>query len=396
MSRSAPRWLALAMCTLCATVSGCSDTSPDTAADTSGQSSVAAAGPAGSAQVRPLAVSVAKPVERSVDDVFLVRDATLVASGISQIAARAEGFVQRLVVQEGDYVKAGDVLAELDDTDARLRLAELDAARKRAEATLDEAERSSERASKLHDQNIISEDALDDAKAGHARARAEAEEAQARVARAREDLTHARIVAPTDGAVTRLFAEAGEYLSRGAQVLELKRIDMIMAICTVSEADLGQVREGSSVQVELTAFPTKPRSGLVWKIVPDAVVESRSFPVEVLLENLDHELKPGMSARVSFARRIEAGIMVPKDSVLGAGADAHVFVVVKGVAERRDIQLGPEVGSEWHVRSGLALGDTIVVAGNETLAAGQPVMVVDLPPPGAPSLASEDPKSVGL
>jgi membrane fusion protein (multidrug efflux system) len=331
-----------------------------------------------------------------VDDVFLVRDATLMATANAEVAARTEGFVQRLLVQEGDYVKAGDVLAELDDTDARLRLDELVAAHKRADATRNEAQRSAERASKLFDQNIISEDALDDAKAALARARAEAEEAQARAARVREELSHVRIVAPTDGAVTRLLAEAGEYLQRGAPVLELKRIDMIMAVCTVAEADLAQVREGASVQVEFTAFPKEPRSGLVWKIVPDAVVESRSFPVEVLLENLDHRLKPGMSARVSFVQHIDAGIMVPKDSVLAAEDDPHVFVIVKGVAERRDVVLGPEVGDEWHVRSGLALGDTVVVAGNETLAAGQPVLVVDLPPPSAPSLAADEPKSVGL
>jgi hypothetical protein len=82
--------------------------------------------------------------------------------------------------------------------------------------------------------------------------------------------------------------------------------------------------------------------------------------------------------------------------VLAAEDDPHVFVVVKGIAERRDVVLGPEVGSEWHVRSGLALGDSIVVAGNETLAAGQQVLVVDLPPPSAPSLAADEPKSVGL
>jgi len=346
--------------------------------------------------MRPLAVSVATPVERSVDNVFLVRDATLMATASSQISARTEGFVQRLRVQEGDYVKAGDVLAELDDTEARLRRDELEAARKSAQATLAEAKALAMRAAKIFDQRIIWVDAIDDGMAGLARARAEADEARARAARASEDLTHVRIVAPIAGAITRLFTETGEFLARGGPVLELKRIDMIMAVCTVSEADVAQVHEGASVHVAVTAYPSEPRNGLVWKIVPDAVVESRSFPVEVLLENQDHRLKPGMSARVSFVRHIESGIMIPKDSVIAPPPDPLVFVVVKGRAERREVELGPEVGDEWHVRSGVALGETVVVAGNETLAAGQPVLVVDLPPPGPPSLASDEPKSVGL
>ena len=192
------------------------------------------------------------------------------------------------------------------------------------------------------------------------------------------------------GVVTQLYTEGGEYLKRGDKVLELKRIDSLVALCTISERYLGHVSEGSSVHVAVTAFPERSLQGLVWKIVGDALLESRSFPVKVLLSNQDLTLKPGMSARVSFVRRVDDGLLVPKDAIIEEDDEHFVFLVTDGQAERRSVELGTAVGDRWHVRAGVSAEDDVVVAGNEDLNAGDAVLLVDLPAPGPPTLPKAD------
>ena len=159
-------------------------------------------------------------------------------------------------------------------------------------------------------------------------AKAQVEHDEVRVSRARQALEELAILAPNDGIITAQLTERGEYLQRGDGVFELKEIGTIVAVCTVSERHIGQVNEGGSVYVHVTAYPNRVFLGLIWKIVPDVLVNSRSFPIQILLPNPDLSLKPGMSARVSFVRRIEQALLVPKDAVLHEGNERFVLVEI--------------------------------------------------------------------
>ena len=216
-------------------------------------------------------------------------------------------------------------------------------------------------------------------------ARARVEEARARVHTAEQDLAELRIVTPIPGVVTALSTDEGEYVTRGAVVAHVKRFDTIVAVCTVSERFLGEVHEGGPAVVEVSAFPGRTYPGLIWKVVGDAALESRSFPVKVLIPNLDLELKPGMSARISFRRQVDQAVLVPKDAVLDPAERPHVFVVRDGKAERRDLELGAAFGNRFHARSGLEPDDLVVVTGNEDLHEGGLVKVVELPASGSGS-----------
>jgi RND family efflux transporter MFP subunit len=335
---------------------------------------------------RTTPVVVVRPEERSVEDAFLDREATLYPISVARISTRQEGFVRRRLVGEGDLLHEGDPIAELDDTDPRLRLTELRASLQRAEATRAEQQRAWKRVERLFAEQVVSEGERDDRLAALDRARAEVAEARARVERAEQTLKELRILAPMDAMVSRRFIEEGEYIERGDPVVELKRIDTIIAICTISERHLHDVQQGAPAVVHVTAFPERTFEGVIWKIIPDAQLESRSFPVWVRLPNPDFTLKPGMSARVSFVRSLEGVVLVPKDAVLEDADGSFVFVVREDRAERRDIELGPAVESAWSVRSGLSADDLVVVTGNEDLAPGGAVQIVELPPPGRPTL----------
>ncbi|MCZ6821711.1 MAG: efflux RND transporter periplasmic adaptor subunit [Deltaproteobacteria bacterium] len=360
--------LALGLCT------GCSPDTPEVSA-----------GPNGGPD-RPTPVVVARPEERSLDHAFLEREATLNPIAYARISTRREGFVRRRLVEEGDIVHEGDPLAELDPTDRELRLAELRASLKRAEATRVEQARARNRAEKLFARHVASESELEDQRSSLDRARAEVEEVRARVKQAEQALAELHILAPMDAVVSGRFIEEGEYLERGDPVAELKRIDSIIAICTISERDLTAVQEGAPARVHVTAFPDRSFEGLVWRIIPNASVESRSFPVWVLLPNPEFLLKPGMSARVTFVRRLERALLIPKDAVLEDETGAYVFVIADDRAERRSVELGPAIADSWSVRSGLSTRDLVVVAGNEDLESGEATQIVELPPPGPPTL----------
>ncbi|MFQ5697501.1 MAG: efflux RND transporter periplasmic adaptor subunit [Myxococcota bacterium] len=335
---------------------------------------------------RPIPVTQA-PVElRSLEEEFLAREATIFPAANPRIATRQDGFVTRYAVEVGDVLHLGDLIAELDPTDLELRLAELRAQLATARATLSEQERSWSRAQELFSRHVISQGERDDRASALDRARAAVDEAKARVGRARQDLRELRITAPIPGVVTEQQSFSGEYLERGDPVATMKRIDIVFALCTVGERWLRQIREGAPVRIEVTSFPGRQFEGLVWKVVPDVDVQSRSSPVKVLIPNPDLALQPGMSARVRFSRRLRKAILVPRDAVVGAPEHPYVWVAREGVAERRDVELGGALGDRWHIRSGLGPDDSVIVTGNETLEPGSPVIPVELPPPGPPTL----------
>jgi RND family efflux transporter MFP subunit len=118
-------------------------------------------------------------------------------------------------------------------------------------------------------------------------------------------------------------------------------------------------------------------------------VASRSIPVKVLIPNTELLLTPGMSARVRFVRELNRALLVPKDAVMADGDARFVLLVRDGVAERRELELGSSIDDRYHVRSGLEGGESVIVAGNEELEAGTAVQVVELPPPGPPSLPDQ-------
>ncbi len=364
-------------CCLIIVVAACSAETPEVVADSKGRP----------AKVIPVVVTQAE--ERRVEDAFLEREATLFPIAFAALSTRQEGFVLRRHVEEGDYVNKGDLIAELDPSDHVLRLAELHAALQRAQANLSEQKRATERSGELFRRNIVSQGAHDDQKTGLDRVRAEVKQAKARVDLAEKALTELRITAPMDAVVSKQSIEAGEYLERGDPVVELKRVDQVIAICTVSERYLADIHEGAPVDIMVTAHPGRTFNGLVWKIVPDAELESRGFPVRILLANPDFLLKPGMSARVAFTRSVDNALLVPKDAVRRDDDGAYVFIIKDQKAERRNIELGNSIDDRWLIRVGLNATDHIVVTGNEDLVGGEGVTIVELPPPGPPTLPQE-------
>ena len=341
----------------------------------------------------PVPVVVTSPETRSLEDVFLEREATLLPIRTTMISAQQEGVIRRIHPEVGDPVHAGDVLVEIDETDKRLRVAEIRATLRKEHVTLAEAERTWKRTEELYRQKVISEEEQGDHRLALERARAEVEEAEARLKREEQELRAHKVVSPFPAVVSEIVSQIGSYVQRGDAILQLKNLEWIVALTSAGERDLVHVHEGATARVTVPAFPGRTFEGLIWRIIPDALLASRSFPVQILLRNQATELKSGMSARVAFVRQVEDAMLIPKDAVVRERGENSVWVVQDDRATQRSVELGAAFGDRWHVRSGLAVEDVIVITDNEFLSVGSSVLMVDLPPPGPPRLPAAQTES---
>lgn len=217
------------------------------------------------------------------------------------------------------------------------------------------------------------------------------EQARARLAMATENVNHLEsqrakytLRAPFEGYVVAKHTEVGAWVSRGDPVAEVIEMDPIEIDVAVPEAFIAHVRIGAAVQIRVDAVPGKAFTGVVARIIPDADLRSRSFPVKVRLANPETEdgyvLKAGMLARVTLAvgPPIQA-LLVPKDSLVLGGPQPALMVVTVNPETKVEtvrpvpVQLGVTDGSLIQVTGDLSPTDRIVVIGNERVRPGQPI-----------------------
>lgn len=293
-----------------------------------------------------------------------------VAGRIAQI-----GFV------EGARVRKGQLLVQLDDV---LQKAELS----QAEAQLSIARANLKRNEELVAQAFVAQRVLDES-------RAALQVAQAQVALAQARLSRMRIVAPFEGTVGLRNINLGDYVKDGADLVNLEDTSQFTVDFRLPERFQTRIASGQAVQVQLDALPGKPFKAKVQAVDPLLDANSRSIAVRAVLPpSPGGELRPGMFARVTtvFSTN-EAALMVPEEAIVPQGGKQFVIKLVKEgegdgaklVSRRTEVQLGVRRGPQVQVVSGVAEGDTVVVAGQQRLQKdGTAVRVVDMNKPGGP------------
>ena len=322
-------------------------------------------GPGGGGPNRggPTAVEIARIQTGS-----LAREATVagVLSPIRSVGVNAQlgGALLSVRVEEGDVVRAGQVLAEVD---AR----ELAAQTRSAEASLALAKSTAERSATLFKDRVVTA-------AEHERDQAALAAAQATYDALRTRMGYAQVRAPTSGVITEKRIEAGDVVSTQARLFTIADVSTLVVRVQVSELDITGLHEGQSAGVTIDAFGTSHFQGTIRRIFPAADSTTRMVPVEVALSGAAvRRLKPGYLARVTVRLGERPGVIVaPISAVVGARDARAVFVVHAGKAERRAVRLGQSSGSVVEVLDGLAVGDSVVVAGADQLRDGAAVRIV--------------------
>lgn len=279
------------------------------------------------------------------------------------LLSKLNGTIDQVLVREGQKVKKGDVLAQIEAEDYRIAVE-----RTRAAYNLARAEYERDRA--IYSKGVIPTAELD-AK------RTQMETAKADFANAELQYSRCTVVAPMNGVVRKLDAKVGLQLAVGDPIAEILEIDRVKAVIGIPESDVTAVRGLSTVNVTLQALGDKVAQGQVHFLSSSPETVARLFRLELAIDNGGGEILPGMFVRADVVKRtVQNAIVIPFYSVISRNNDQYVYVENDGVVEKRRVKLG--IMEQWlvEVTEGLAAGDRLLVEGHRDVEDKQKVKVV--------------------
>jgi len=318
-------------------------------------------------------ISVLSAQQADVPD-LLEAAGTVSALQTSDLASQMMGSIVEIRAQEGDRVQRGEVLAVIEDSEARAALDRATAAGVAAQEQLVAAnsdlvlaESTLKRYQSLYERKSLSPQEFDEVKARQQVALARRDMAQAGQAQGQAALNQAktmlgytRIRAPFDGVVTKKKADPGTLASPGMPIFTVEDVRRYRLDVAINESDLRYVRTGGQVSVEIETLDNPELKGKVVQIVPAADPASRAFLVKVELPT-DPGLRSGLFGRARFSRGERRTLLIPRSAVVERGQLQGVFVLDQNkVAGLRYITLGKSSGSEIEVLTGLEGGERIV------------------------------------
>ncbi len=280
------------------------------------------------------------------------------------VNAQTAGTLLRVLVEEGNRVSSGQLVAELD---ARETSAQLE----RARAVLANAEAAFQRAERLQANGLTTDAELDAARSTYEIAKADLELWRTRLA-------FTRIAAPVPGVVTAKYVERGSAVSTNQALFEIADDSLLVVRVRVSELDVVHLEPGNPVTVRLDAYPEARIAGRVRRIFPSADAASRLVPVEVALGRTpaDVVVRPGFLARIEFAfDRREDVLAIPTSAVGVSDGGTFVYIVDADTLLRRPIDTGLTAAGWIEVEAGLEAGERVVTSGHVNLRPGMAVRV---------------------
>ena len=305
-------------------------------------------------RVEVAAIQVTQPTLR------ITRPGEVQGAREATLASALGGFVEAVKVESGDRIEKGKPVAYVDSSihnaQAKVTKVELGIAR-RDLARLEKLGKS------------VAEMRVD-----AARSQVERAEAQHALSQARQ--SRAVIRAPFSGSIVDLQIERGEVVSPGMPLGRLIQLDPVHVTVSVADRDIASLEVGGQATVTAAGAPM-PVTGRIHRIEPAADLQTRTFMVEVEVENKEQRLLPGMIARVSFDRQGPSdSLLLPQDFLVTQLDGNGVFVADKDDKARwRPLELGNIIGSQVEITSGLSPGERVVIKGHRGLSEGDQLMI---------------------
>jgi membrane fusion protein (multidrug efflux system) len=276
------------------------------------------------------------------------------------ISTKTSNIVTAVTFRDGERVKRGQVLVQLDDAQARADVAA-------AQAALTESESQYNRSRELLNTQALSKSSFDQLEATLKANRARLGAASARL----EDTV---IRAPFSGRVGLRRVSVGTLISPGDVITTLDDTSVIKLDFSVPENFLASLREGLSIRATAPAYPGRSFSGSVSSIDSRVDVATRAVIVRALLANEDGALKPGMFLNVSLANDEREALVIPEEALTPEAERQFVFVVADGKASRREVRIGGRRPGTVEITAGLTAGERVVVEGTQKIRDGAIVL----------------------
>jgi membrane fusion protein (multidrug efflux system) len=284
------------------------------------------------------------------------------------VSAEESGVLARFVAAHGERVGRGAAIARIDDAVLAAQVEE-------ARATAQLAEDRYVRQRRLWEEEGIGSEIA------YLQAKSEAEATAARLEQLRTRLARTVVRAPVAGTIDEHLVDAGEVVQPGTPVARLVDASRLEISGGVPERYAPRVSRGDSAQITFDILPGRVFDGSISFVGSAVDRQSRTFPIEIAMDNPEGEVKPYMIANVRvLMRRIADAIVVPRDVLLRTEHGQQVMIVVEGedgpVAAARDVTLGATSENEVVVTAGLSVGDELVVRGHQLVDPGDRVRIV--------------------
>lgn len=317
-----------------------------------------------------------------------------------KISAKVSGQIIRLGVEEGDFVRKGQFLVQLDQEYYQAAVEQSESNYRYAIAGYEKSENEYQRSKKLFEDNLISNSELEIAKSTYEQAKAQVDQADAALKQAKDNLAKTTIYAPMDGTVSQLNKKAGE-MAMGSQftldvIMVVADLTKMLAETEIDENDVVAVSLGDTSEIVIDAFPDSTFHGVVKEIANTGMTtglgtqeEVTNFLVKVAMLDVPQRLRPGMSASVDIITDTKRdALKVPiqcvtvraplkddaeegqdketdsEDPVIRPQKEEEnirvVFVVEDGVAQQVVVETGITSDTEWEIISGLEEGQEVV------------------------------------
>ncbi|MBS0431017.1 MAG: efflux RND transporter periplasmic adaptor subunit [Proteobacteria bacterium] len=336
--------------------------------------------------------------------------AALEAQNEADVVAKTSGVLLKLDAEEGQYVKAGQVLALIDPSSADNQLAQSQAQLRKAQTTYD-------RASKAIEKQLIPRQEYEQDKYDM--------EAQAAATRgAQLQLSWTRIVAPISGVISKRMVKQGNLVQANQAIFHIVDMHPLTATLNVPERELGMLKPGQPLTLAVDALPGRKFGGSIQRIAPVVDASSGTFRVTCIFDNAaagNEPLRPGMFGRIDivYDQRRDA-LVIPRSALIDEDGETAVFVVAQGpakpvpktavkpkpgdavaaevkpaqpglVAKRRTVRIGYVDGDRVEIRGGLKPGERVITLGRDAVRDGSEVQVLasGAAPAGTSATAAE-------
>lgn len=301
---------------------------------------------------------------------------TLYAKDEATLGAEVEGKVEKTLVEFGDRVSAGQVLALIDTSTYEAQAQQAEASMLKAKATASMASANLKRIQALTKDQVAAPSELDQSQAAYDQGQAELKAAQAGLSLSKLNMDKSQVRAPFDAAIAERIASAGDYVKIGSPLFRVVNDNVLKFIVQAPERYAGQIKKDQPIQFTVDAWTGEQFTGKIFLISPAVNTSTRAFALGALVDNRDRRLKANTFARgeITLAKAMPS-ILIPIDAVLQSSGNSKVFVMEGGVARARQVDVGRVVQGKQEILSGLKAGEILITSGHYRLIDGAPVKV---------------------
>lgn len=293
-------------------------------------------------------------VERGIATARYSSTAALEAEDEATVVARVDGVVNTVLVEEGQFVRANQPLAKLDDERLALEV-------QRAEVAVEKLKTAYERSQTMYEKNLVSRESFETAKSEY-----KSQEVAAKLARL--DLAYATIRAPITGWISLRHITPGNMVRAHNPAFEITNLDPLRAVLHVPERELTKLAVDQAAILRFDAVPDRSFEGQVVLIGPVVDPSTGTFRVTVQVRDPSRTIKPGMFGRIDIQYdQREETLLAPKSALVEEDDIVTVFVVRDSLAIQKTVIPGYDVNDRVEILEGLEEGDRIVRSGQATL-----------------------------